>query len=110
MNEASSNAIDETHDPALRSWIESANDPATDFPVQNLPFGVFRRRERFSPPRIGVAIGDMVLDATSYACAGLFDVLSTTVVEAFDSSTLNRVMALDGGERRALRERLSEAL
>ena len=35
--------IDETHDPTLRSWVESANDPATDFPIQNLPFGRFRR-------------------------------------------------------------------
>ena len=33
--------IDATHDPALVSWVESANDPATDFPIQNLPFGVF---------------------------------------------------------------------
>ena len=31
-------AIDETHDPSLKSWVESANDPTTDFPIQNLPF------------------------------------------------------------------------
>ena len=35
--------IDQTHDPALQSWVESANDPDSDFPVQNLPFGRFRR-------------------------------------------------------------------
>lgn len=110
MNEASSRTVDETHDSTLRSWVESANDLSTDFPVQNLPFGVFRRRERYSPPRIGVAIGDMVLDATSCAAAGLFDALPAAVAEAFDSSTLNRVMALEHGKRRALRKRLSGAL
>ncbi len=35
-------AINETHDPNLRSWVESANDPNTDFPIQNLPFGMFK--------------------------------------------------------------------
>ena len=53
--------IDATHDPALRSWLESANDPGTDFPIQNLPFGRFRRADDMAW-RIGVAIGDQVLD------------------------------------------------
>ena len=53
--------LDETHDPSLQSWVESANEPATDFPIQNLPFGRFRRRDD-SAWRIGVAIGDQVLD------------------------------------------------
>ena len=51
--------IDATHDAELRSWLESANDPATDFPVQNLPFGRFRRADDMDW-RIGVAIGDQV--------------------------------------------------
>ncbi|MDH5578192.1 MAG: fumarylacetoacetate hydrolase family protein, partial [Betaproteobacteria bacterium] len=46
----------------LRSWVESANDPATDFPIQNLPFGVFRRKGAKEAPRGGVAIGDQILD------------------------------------------------
>lgn len=54
--------INQTHDPELRSWVESANDPATDFPIQNLPFGVFRRRDSNETPRLGVAIGDQLLD------------------------------------------------
>ncbi len=54
--------LDDTHDPALRSWVAGANDPAGDFPIQNLPFGVFRRRGRPEAPRLGVAIGDQVLD------------------------------------------------
>ena len=53
--------IDETHDPTLQSWVESANDPATDFPLQNLPFGRFRLRGE-ATYRIGVAIGDQILD------------------------------------------------
>jgi fumarylacetoacetase len=60
------NLTNATHDPSLRSWVESANAPETDFPVQNLPYGRFRRKadqdnERESW-RIGVAIGDQVLD------------------------------------------------
>ena len=46
----------------MKSWVESANDPATDFPLENLPFGVFRRRKSKEAPRGGVAIGDQVLD------------------------------------------------
>jgi fumarylacetoacetase len=54
--------VNRTHDPELKSWVESANDPATDFPVQNLPFGVFRRKGSKEPPRGGVAIGDQIFD------------------------------------------------
>ncbi len=54
--------MNRTHDPKLRSWIESANDPASDFPIQNLPFGVFRRIGSKQQPRGGVAIGDQILD------------------------------------------------
>jgi fumarylacetoacetase len=53
-------AIDDTHDPALASWIASANDASTDFPIQNLPFGRFRLGD--AGPRIGVAIGDRIVD------------------------------------------------
>jgi fumarylacetoacetase len=53
---------DATHDPALRSWVESANEPDSDFPVQNLPLGRFRRAGADEPLRCGVAIGDQVLD------------------------------------------------
>jgi hypothetical protein len=49
------------HDSARASWVESANDPATDFPIQNLPFGCFRSSGT-GPCRIGVAIGGEVLD------------------------------------------------
>ena len=51
-----------THDPKLESWVESANDPAGDFPIQNLPFGIFRKKGSKERPRGGVAIGDQILD------------------------------------------------
>jgi len=54
--------LDATHDPMLTSWVESASDPATDFPIQNLPFGIFRRKKSTESPRGGVAIGDQILD------------------------------------------------
>ena len=54
--------LNQTHDRLLRSWIESANDPDCDFPIQNLPLGVFRRRGSSDPPRIGVAIGQSIFD------------------------------------------------
>ena len=54
--------LDQTHDPDLKSWIDSANEPGCDFPIQNLPFGVFRKKGSSEPPRGGVAIGDRILD------------------------------------------------
>jgi len=54
-------AIDDTHDSTLRSWLDSANESDIEFPIQNLPFGRFRRGGD-SELRIGVAIGDQVLD------------------------------------------------
>ncbi len=61
----------ETHDPAARSWVENANQPGCDFPVQNLPFGVFRPAHH-RVAQVGVAIGDRVLDLAAAAERGLF--------------------------------------
>src|SRR5262245_49047683 len=66
--------INETHDPNLKSWVESANDPNTDFPIQNLPFGLFARLDLGSDPRVGVAIGDQVLDLTECCKAKLLSI------------------------------------
>ena len=55
-------ALNRTHDPELRSWVDSANNPASDFPIQNLPFGIFRGKNSREEPRGGVAIGDQILD------------------------------------------------
>ena len=57
-------ALNETHDPARRSFVESANAPGNDFPIQNLPFGVFRPAPG-QAPRVGVAIGDQILDVAA---------------------------------------------
>jgi fumarylacetoacetase len=54
--------INETHDPKLKSWVESANDPNTDFPIQNLPFCMFWRSATSEVPHLGIAIGDQIFD------------------------------------------------
>ena len=65
--------INETHDPNLKSWIESANAPDTDFPIQNLPFCLYRRIETRGNARTGVVIGDRVFNLALGYEAGLFD-------------------------------------
>jgi fumarylacetoacetase len=101
--------LDESHDPALRSWVGSANDPATDFPVQNLPFGVFRRDSE-ERPRVGIAIGDQVLDCLSAVRAGVFPELGPLVHVAMQSRSLNALLALGRGDARALRRAASRLL
>jgi fumarylacetoacetase len=102
--------LDETHDPKVLSWIESANVPDTDFPIQNLPFGVFRRREP-DQPRLGVAIGDRVLDLNGIQREGLLAEESLRVAaNACASNSLNSLMAVGAGSRRALRQHLHSVL
>ena len=101
--------INDTHDPHLRSWVETANLPGGDFPIQNLPYGVFRRALTPEPPRVGVAIGDQILDLRQCQRAGLLDD-DATVGEACGDSTLNRLMALGPATRTGLRRRVSELL
>jgi len=88
-------AVDDTHDPRLESFVASANDPATDFPLQNLPLGRFRRGAR-EAWRIGVAIGDQVLALRD---AGFIE-----------SDDMNELMAAGAAARSALRRALSSAL
>ncbi len=96
--------IDETHDPALRSWVATANSHS-DFPVQNLPYGIFSSAG--GRPRAGVAIGESILDLRACADAGL---LPSPVADACRSDALNALMALTPGDRRELRLRLSSLL
>jgi fumarylacetoacetase len=56
--------INETHDPNLKSWVEAANDPNGDFPIQNLPFCVFRHRSTEYGAAVGVRIGDSIFDVS----------------------------------------------
>jgi fumarylacetoacetase len=104
--------INETHDPSRRSWVESANLPETDFPIQNLPFGVFRRRGSSEPPRIGAAIGAQILDLSACSSHGLLQAAGDAAARACSEPALNGLMAL-GLEaastlRRALHSVLSE--
>ena len=66
-------AINETHDPQLRSWVESANHEVTGFPIQNLPLGVFRRHDDRGYARVGASIGDQILDLSRCRADGLLD-------------------------------------
>ena len=107
--------LDETHDPNIQSWVESANAADTDFPIQNLPFGVFRRLDANSDARIGIAIGDQILDITGLAGDGLFDgearlAADACVPKVAGMVSLNSLMALGAGPRRALRRRLHSLL
>ena len=99
--------IDETHDPARESWVVSARGHA-EFPIQNLPFGVFSVVG--ASPRGGVAIGDKIFDLRAGLEAGLFSGEAAAAAEAAAGPTLNLLMALGKGPRVALRRRLSSLL
>jgi fumarylacetoacetase len=99
--------LNETHDPARRSFVETANVPDCDFPIQNLPFGVFRPDPEASP-RVGVAIGDQILDVA--AAADFFGGPVADAAKACASPTLNRLMALGPQAAAALRLALSKSL
>ena len=98
--------VDETHDPARRSWIESANGE-TDFPIQNLPWGIFRPSG--GAPRAGVAIGDRIIDVRAAFEYGWFTGQAAKVAERA-GETLNAIMALGAEPRRAFRQQLSAML
>ena len=102
--------LNETHDPALRSWVASANAPGNDFPIQNLPFAVFRRRGTLEAFRGGVAIGDQILDLAAVAAAGVFSAEAASALQAGAQDKLNALMALGPPSWRALRLALSRAL
>ena len=104
------NPLNATHDPGLRSWVAAANSPDCDFPLQNLPFAVFRRRGTQEPWRGGVAIGDQVLDLAAAARAAPFGGPAAQALEAGARDKLNALMALGATAWSALRLALSRAL
>ena len=91
-----SRLVDASHAPDLLSWLESANEAATDFPIQNLPFGRFRRRDLGGAWRIGVAIGDQVLDLVQAAL--------------IDSQDMHQLMRQGPEPRQAMRQAISKGL
>ncbi|QTD46589.1 fumarylacetoacetase [Ottowia testudinis] len=102
--------LNETHDPSLKSWVNSANDGQTDFPIQNLPFGVFRRKGRDESFRGGVAIGDQIVDIAAAVKAGVFSGDALAPAQAATESTLNHLMSLGPQRLSHLRKALSKAL
>lgn len=120
-----------THDPALRSWVVSANTPGTDFPIQNLPLGRFRYRDasgrssRFTPletvspaedrrsidsPHVGVAIGDEILDLGLAAERCPWPEHMDVLLQPLVKGDLRTFMALGHAAWGALRSALSDAL
>ncbi|GER13693.1 fumarylacetoacetase [Variovorax boronicumulans] len=89
-------ALNATHDPKLRSWVAAANVAGTDFPIQNLPFGRFRAAGSSEAFRIGVAIGDQILDLRA---TGLID-----------TDDMNVLMNASVKDRQALRAAISAGL
>ena len=101
--------MNETHDPALASWVDSAqNHP--DFPIQNLPYGVFRRRKASGPPSVGVAIGDQILDLAGCSDIAGFTGLAAQAARAAHAASLNPLMALGPEHWSALRRQISALL
>jgi fumarylacetoacetase len=102
-------SLNETHDLNLTSWVESANDPNTDFPIQNLPLGVFALDED-ELPCIGVAIGDQVLDVRATSEALWADNLTDVIADACALESLEMLMLWEPEVWSELRLRLSRLL
>lgn len=102
--------INETHDPALRSWVAAANDSASEFPLQNLPFAAFRRRHSKDAFRIGVGIGDHILPAGALVSSMHLPDAAAPAAAACHSPVLNALMQCGPQAWSALRLALSRAL
>ena len=94
--------LDDTHDPDRTSWVDGAG-PGSDFPVQNLPLGIFSEAKGLRRP--GVAIGDYILDLGAAA-----DLLDEQWIDDLSQPILNAWLSRGHEAHRALRTRLSEIL
>ncbi len=101
--------LNETHDSALQSWVSSANDGVSDFPIQNLPFAIFRRNKT-DEFRGGVAIGDQIVDLLLLSNTDVFPTEIRQVLEVAAKSELNEFMAMGPEAWSSLRLALSRAL
>jgi fumarylacetoacetase len=102
--------LDDTHDPGRRSWVESAGAADAGFPIQNLPYCAFRPGGADGAARIGVGIGDRILDLASAAHAGLLDRAGGEAISACRQPRLNELMAAGPETWRRLRRTLSDLL
>jgi fumarylacetoacetase len=100
--------LDHTHDATARSWLESANQDGTAFPLQNLPFAVFRRVDGGEAFRGGVAIGDQVIDLAALVQGAALSGLAEQAARACTQATLNAFFAMGPRAWRALRHALFE--
>jgi fumarylacetoacetase len=103
-----SHGLNETHDPAARSWVESANQPGNDFPIQNLPLGIIDRGKTMTC--VGVAIGDRVFDLCQAAEENCIPFVDEITSEALMEEHLNLLMALGRERWRTLRRACFEML
>lgn len=105
-----STALNHTHDPQATSWVASAQAPGADFPIQNLPWGVFRPTGSDEAFRGGVAIGDQVLDLSALVRSGLLSGLAQQSALAASEPTLNTFMGLGPAAWQALRHAVFDLL
>jgi len=101
------NAIDDTHDPALPCRVPGAADPESDFPIQNLPLGIFRRAGRDEGFRGGIAIGRSILDLPACLSTGLFEGAAAEAASLCGGPTLNPLLAAGPAPWAALRRSTS---
>jgi fumarylacetoacetase len=99
--------INETHDINLKSWVESANDPNTDFPIQNLPFCSFGR-EQNSNPKLGVLIGDEILDLNSCFVDGILGEHLKHRKYVSKAIDIESILSLTAQELKSFRQKLVE--
>lgn len=97
--------MSKANNPKLKSWVDIP--PGSDFPIQNLPYGIFKTNDR--QPRAGVAIGEFIIDLSVLAQAGMFDEIKFDK-KALEQNTLNDFIAQGKPVTNAVRERISELL
>ena len=105
-----STMVDCTHNPDAVSWVASACEDGNDFPIQNLPFGVFARRGSGDAPRVGAAIGCLILDVGACAKAGLIPGAAARPAEDCAGPSLNALMSRGRASWTALRHALFQLL
>jgi fumarylacetoacetase len=109
MSDQRSARMDATHRAQLASWVQSSQRPDTDFPIQNLPLGIFRTPEQ--SPRPGVAIGDRILNLVAAAEQGMLSPEHAAIMQQCKAeASLNALLAPGRATLRALRAQVSELL
>ena len=101
-------SLDETHACDRKSWVQTANRDGCEFPIQNLPFGIFSRNG--GPTRFGIAIGDFILDVAAAADAGLISGAALAATDLAGIPSLNSILALDPQVLTALRRQVADLL